>query len=49
MQTFPAGYEKRNSGKILCFSSEVAIQPLPTFLHYCALKAAVLNLAKRYG
>lgn len=37
---------KRNSGKILCFSSEVAIKPLPTFLHYCASKAAVLNLAR---
>lgn len=37
---------KRNSGKILCSASEVAIKPLPTFPHYCASKAAVMNLAR---
>ncbi|MBR2188961.1 MAG: SDR family oxidoreductase [Eubacterium sp.] len=36
---------RRNSGKILNFSSEVAYKPLPTFLHYCASKAAILNLS----
>ena len=37
---------RRNSGKILNFSSEVAYKPLPTFLHYCASKAAILNLSR---
>lgn len=37
---------KRGSGKILCSASEVAIKPLPTFPHYCASKAAVMNLAR---
>lgn len=37
---------KRNAGKILCVSSEVAYKPLPTFLHYCVSKTAVLGLAR---
>lgn len=37
---------KKNSGKILCFSSEAAVKPLPTFLHYCASKAAILGLSR---
>lgn len=36
----------RNSGKILCFSSEAGIKPLPTFLHYCVSKTAVLGLGR---
>ncbi len=37
---------KRNQGKILCFASEVAYKPLPTFLHYCVSKSAVLGLSR---
>lgn len=37
---------KRNSGKILCSASEAAVKPLPTFLHYCASKAAIMSLAR---
>lgn len=37
---------EKNSGKILCVSSEVAFKPLPTFLHYCVSKTAVLGLAR---
>lgn len=37
---------KRNSGKILCSASEAAVKPLPTFLHYCASKGAIMSLAR---
>lgn len=36
----------RNSGKILCFASEAGIKPLPTFLHYCVSKTAVMGLSR---
>jgi NAD(P)-dependent dehydrogenase (short-subunit alcohol dehydrogenase family) len=37
---------ERNTGRILNVSSEVAYKPIPTFLHYCATKAAVSNLTR---